>query len=162
VLFFRQEDLGVQKFRSGEGKLEPEKIERVADVISDQEGPVEPEEIADKTDLSEQKLATVIHRLEDVGALEISSTGEVQLAEETDVTEAAQAAAQEQEHRKNIRKGRLRQMQEYADTSACRREHLLRYFGDDFTAPCNNCDNCDTATPGIKVDPTVGTRREVA
>jgi ATP-dependent DNA helicase RecQ len=162
VLFFRQEDLGVQKFRAGEGKLEPKQIEQVADVISDQEGPVEPEEIADKTDLSERKLTTVIHRLEDVGALEVLPTGEVQLAEETNVTVAAQAAAEEQEHRKDVRKERLRQMQEYADTSACRREHLLRYFGDEFTGPCNSCDNCDAATPGIKVDPSVGTRREVA
>ena len=53
-------------------------------------------------------------------------------------------------------------MQEYADTSACRRELLLRYFGDEFTGPCNNCDNCEAATPGIKVDRSVGTRREVA
>jgi ATP-dependent DNA helicase RecQ len=162
VLFFRQEDLGVQKFRAGEGKLEPQQIEQVAEVISDQEGPVEPDEIADKTDLSERKLATVIHRLEDVGALEVLPTGEVQLDEEADVPEAAQAAAEEQGHRKEIRKERLRQIQEYADTSACRREHLLRYFGDDFTGPCNNCDNCEAATPGIKVDPSVGTRREVA
>jgi ATP-dependent DNA helicase RecQ len=162
VLFFRRADLGVQNFRAGEGKLQPEQIEQVADVISDQEGPVEPEEIADKTDLSQRKLATVIHRLEDVGALEVLPTGEVQLAEEADVPAAAQAAAEEQDHRKEIRKERLRQMQEYADTSACRREHLLRYFGDEFTGPCNNCDNCEAATPGIKVDPTVGTRREVA
>jgi ATP-dependent DNA helicase RecQ len=162
VLFFRQEDLGVQKFRAGEGKLEPKQIEQVADVISDQEGPVEPEEIADKTDLSERKLATVIHRLEDVGALEVSPTGEVQLAEQADVTEAAEAAAEEQEHRKDVRGERLRQMQEYADTSACRREHLLRYFGDEFNAPCNNCDNCEAVTPSIKVDPSLGTRREVA
>ena len=162
VLFFRQEDLGVQKFRAGEGKLEQEQIEQVADVISDQKGPVEPEEIADKTNLSERKLATVIHRLEDVGALEVSPTGEVRLAEQTDITEAAEAAAEEQEHRKDIRKERLRQMQEYADISACRREHLLRYFGDEFNAPCNNCDNCEAATPGIQVDPSVGTRREVA
>jgi ATP-dependent DNA helicase RecQ len=162
VLFFRQENLGVQKFRAGEGKLEPEQIEKVAEVISDKEGPVEPEEIADKTDLSQRKLATVIHRLEDVGAVEVLPTGEVELAEEADVPEAAQAAAEEQERRKEIRKERLRQMQEYADTSACRREHLLRYFGDDFAGPCNNCDNCEAATPGIKVDPAVGTRREVA
>jgi ATP-dependent DNA helicase RecQ len=162
VLFFREEDLGVQKFRAGEGKLEPEQIEQVAHVISDRQGPVEPAEIVDETDLSERKLATVIHRLEDVGALEVLPTGEVQLTEEADVPEAAEAAAEEQEHRKEIRKERLRQMQEYAGMGACRREHLLRYFGDDFIGPCNNCDNCEAATPGIKVDPTVGTRREVA
>jgi ATP-dependent DNA helicase RecQ len=162
VLFFRQEDLGVQRFRAGEGKLEPEQIEQVADIISDQEGPVEPEEISDKTDLSERKLATVIHRLEDVGALEILPTGEVQMTEETDLGHAAEAAVEEQGRRKEMRKERLRQLQEYADTGTCRREHLLRYFGDDFTGPCAHCDNCEAASAGIKVDPSVGMRREVA
>lgn len=61
---------------------------------------------------------------------------------------------------------RLRLMQEYADTSSCRREHLLQYFGDDFRGPCGNCDNCQaTVEKGdkdINVDPDVGTRREVA
>ncbi|MGA8026732.1 MAG: ATP-dependent DNA helicase RecQ [Bryobacteraceae bacterium] len=162
VLFFRQEDLGVQKFRSSEGKLEPEQIEQVAEIISGQEGLVDPEEISDKTNLSERKLVTAIHRLEDVGALEVLPTGEVQLSEDTDLGEAAEAAADEQEHRREIRKQRLRQMQEYADTSICRREHLLRYFGDEFTGPCKNCDNCEAAAPGIHVDPAIGTRREVA
>lgn len=89
-------------------------------------------------------------------------TGEVEFTEEADVTNAARAAAEEQERRKEIRRERLRRMQEYADISTCRREYLLRYFGDDFTGPCNHCDNCEAATPGIKVDPSVGTRREVA
>lgn len=162
ILFFRVEDLGVQKFRAGSGRLDPEQIEHVADIISDQEGPVEPEEISDKANLSDRKLASAIHRLEDVGALETLPTGEVQLAEDTDVREAAHEAAEEQERRREMRKERLRHMQEYADTTACRREHLLRYFGDDFRGPCNNCDNCEALTPGIKVDASVGTRREVA
>ncbi len=163
VLFFRQEDIGVQSFHTGEGKLEPEKIEQVVEAIADQEGPVEPKQIAEDTDLSERKLASVIHRLEDVGAVEILPTGEVQPTEKAeDVTEAAQSAAEEQERRKEIRKERLRQMQEYADISSCRREHLLRYFGDAFDGPCNNCDNCEATAPGIVVDPSVGTRREVA
>lgn len=162
VLFFRTEDLGVQKFRSSEGKLESEQIERVADVIADQEGPVEVEEISEQSNLSQRKLANVIHRLEDVGALDVLPTGEVQLADDTDVGEAAQDAAEEQEKRREMRQERLRQMQEYADIGTCRREYLLRYFGDDFTGPCHNCDNCEAASPGIKVDPSVGTRREVA
>jgi superfamily II DNA helicase RecQ len=62
----------------------------------------------------------------------------VQLAEQTDVTQAARVAAEEQEHRKDIRKERLRQMQEYADTSTCQREHLLRYFDDEFTDPATS------------------------
>jgi ATP-dependent DNA helicase RecQ len=153
VLFFRPEDLGIQKFHSSEGKLDPAQAEKVADVIAGQEGPVETEEVAGQVNLSRRKLTTAIHRLEDVGALEVLPTGEVQLSEQTDLTEAAQAAAGEQERRCEMRRERLRQMQEYADTSACRRQHLLRYFGDHYTGPCHNCDNCE---------PDLGTRREVA
>ncbi|MBV9265977.1 MAG: ATP-dependent DNA helicase RecQ [Acidobacteriaceae bacterium] len=165
ILFYRSEDLGVQKFLSGEAKIETRKIERVGELIADQEAPVELEEIADQTDLSGRKLTKVIHRLEDVGALEVLPTGEVQVAENTEISEAASAAAEEQERRKEMNRERLRQMQEYAETAACRREHLLRYFGDDFSGPCGNCDNCQAETAAekgdIKVDSSVGTRREV-
>jgi superfamily II DNA helicase RecQ len=36
-------------------------------------------------------------------------------------------------------------MQLYAETRGCRREYLLRYFGDDFAGPCGNCDRCEAA-----------------
>jgi ATP-dependent DNA helicase RecQ len=162
VLFFRPEDLGVQKFRSGEGKLDLAQIEQVARAIAEEEHPVEPEEISGEADLSQRKLVSAINRLEDVGAVEVLPNGEIELAEDADPAEAAAAAAEEQERRREVRQERLRQMEEYADTSACRREHLLRYFGDDFTGPCHNCDNCEAASPDITVDPSVGTRREVA
>jgi ATP-dependent DNA helicase RecQ len=165
VLFFRPEDLGVQKFLSGESRLDPEQVEQVADYVADQEGPVEPDEIADKSNLSERKVVKALHRLEDVGAVEMGPTGDVQIVDETDLTEASRAAAAEQESRKKFQEERLNHMREYADLSTCRREFLLRYFGDDFTGPCHNCDNCEVeAAEGsgdIPVDPNVGTRREV-
>ncbi|MBV9613132.1 MAG: ATP-dependent DNA helicase RecQ [Acidobacteriaceae bacterium] len=162
VLFFRQEDFGVAKFRSSEGKLAPEQVEQVAEAIASKQGPIEVQDIAAEAKLSERKLTSAIHRLEDVGALEVLPTGQVQIAEDADLDKAADAAAEEQEHRREMKQERLRQMQKYVDTGTCRREHLLRYFGDDFTGPCNNCDNCEAARPGIKVDPSVGTRREIA
>lgn len=173
VLFYRAEDLGVRKFLAGEGKLDPEAFERVVDIIADQEGPVEPEEIADQVDLSQRKLTSVIQRLEDVGALETLPGGEVQVAEQVDPAEAARAAAEEQLRRKDMKRERLERMRTYAETSTCRREFLLCYFGDEFTGPCGNCDNCQAAQTSatetdasevkdIEVDPAVGTRREVA
>ncbi len=162
VLFFRSEDIGAQAFKTSEGRLDASQVEHIAAVIADQEGPVEPEEIAEESNLSERKLTSAIHRLEDVGALEVLPTGEVQVSEDTDLGEAAKAAADEQDRRRETKRERLRRMEEYADTSACRRELLLRYFGDNFTGPCENCDNCERARPGIQVDPSVGTRREVA
>lgn len=162
VLFYRSEDIGAASFKAAEGKLAPEEAKRVAEIIADQDGPVEPAEIGEHANLSERKLTTAIHRLEDTGAVEVLPTGEVQLGVDADLNEAARLAAEEQERRREIKRHRLRQMQEYAETSACRREHLLRYFGDEFTGPCSRCDNCEAAAQEIYVDPAVGTRREVA
>jgi ATP-dependent DNA helicase RecQ len=64
-------------------------------------------------------------------------------------------ASRAQERMKRAKRERITQMQEYAEISTCRRQYLLRYFGDSFTGPCNNCDN-DSG-----VDPASGSRREV-
>jgi ATP-dependent DNA helicase RecQ len=88
------------------------------------------------------------------------------MGENTDTAEAAKLAAEEALRRQEQKGEKLRYMQEYADTSACRRELLLRYFGDHYDPPCGNCDRCEEGgnAPGsdIPVDPSVGTRREVA
>jgi len=162
ILFFRQEDIGAQAFKTGEGALGLKELDQVVTVIAGQDGPLDPSEIAGQTDLSERKLTSALQRLEDAGAVEVLPGGEVQLSEEADLSEAAQAAAEQQERRREMKRERLCQMEQYANTSACRREHLLRYFGDDFTGPCNNCDNCKATSGAIEVDPSVGTRREVA
>src|SRR5947209_4660195 len=76
VLFYRQEDIGSASFRAAEGKLDEAQIEHVAEVIADQEGPVEPEEITEQIDLSGRKLTSAMQRLEDGGAVEVLPTGQ--------------------------------------------------------------------------------------
>ncbi len=44
---------------------------------------------------------------------------------------------------KELRKQRLQKMQSFAEWRSCRREFLLRYFGDDYEGPCGNCDRCE-------------------
>jgi len=93
----------------------------------------------------EKAEATLFFRTEDVGLQKFHAGGEY----------------------KEIKLERLRLMQEYADLTSCRREFLLQYFGDDFQGPCGNCDNCEATLdsnqdPDIEVDPSIGTRREVA
>jgi ATP-dependent DNA helicase RecQ len=153
VLFYRAENMGVRKFQSGTGKLETRNIEQVAEIIERDIGPIVPEEIAAETDLSRRKVTSMINRLEEVGALETTSDGDVQLAQDLDPGEAAKAASEAQERLKQARRERLETMQRYAELSTCRREFLLQYFGDPFTGPCNNCDNDQPDS--------VGTRREI-
>ncbi|MCL2141471.1 MAG: DNA helicase RecQ, partial [Methanimicrococcus sp.] len=46
----------------------------------------------------------------------------------------------------------LSQIVEYCESTECRRNFLLRYFGETITEPCNNCDSC--FHPREKVDGT--------
>ncbi len=162
ILFFRKEDIGAQAFHTSGGKIDTKKLDHVVEVIAEEGQPVKPQDIAEETDLSTRKLTSAIQRLEDAGAVEVLPSGEVQVAEQADLEQAAETVAGQQEQRQEMNKERLEQMRAYADTAACRREHLLRYFGDAFTGPCSNCDNCEAEHPAINVDPSVGTRREVA
>jgi len=49
---------------------------------------------------------------------------------------------------------RLQKMIAYTDRATCRRVHLLRYFGQTFAAPCQNCDVCAPRS----VHPALGVR----
>lgn len=46
------------------------------------------------------------------------------------------------EERKRIETQKLRSLLAYAETHDCRRAVILRYFGEEPPAKCNNCDNC--------------------
>ena len=160
VLFFRRHNVALRKFQAGSGKLDTHKIEKIAEVIEREIGPVDAGAIAEEADLSLRKVKSAIHRLEEAGALATSEDGDVHLAEGLGPAEAAQAAAEAHDQLKGARHQRLDRMQEYAEISTCRREFLLRYFGDEYTGPCSNCDN--DREPGVaSIDPGVGTRREV-
>jgi ATP-dependent DNA helicase RecQ len=37
-------------------------------------------------------------------------------------------------------------MRGYADTTGCRRQYLLGYFGEQLDEPCGNCDTCSAGT----------------
>src|SRR5947209_3658149 len=125
VLFYRHEDIGAQAFKTGEGKIETGVLEQLATRIANEEGPVNPEEVADEVGLSKRKLTSALQRLEGAGATETLPTGEVQASKSADPEDAAQAAAEEQERRRQGKRERLEQMRAYADTSGCRRQMLL-------------------------------------
>jgi ATP-dependent DNA helicase RecQ len=161
LLFYRHQDIGSQSFKTGEGKVEPQVLEELAARIADQDRPADPEEIGQEIGLSPRKLTSALQRLTDVGATETLPDGAVRSTGAADPGEAARQAAEEHEARTKARRERLEQMREYAETSSCRREFLLRYLGDEYEGPCGSCDNCERAAGVPNIDTSEGTRREV-
>lgn len=161
VLFYRHENIGAQSFKTSNGKVDTELVRNLVTQLSEKDTAVDPEDVADDLGISKRKLTSTLQRLEDAGAIEILNSGEVQAVEEADPAEAADSVAEDQEKRQEGNRERLEKMREYAETTSCRRELLLQYLGDSFQGPCNNCDNCEAAAGIGRVDPNVGTRREV-
>jgi len=143
ILFYRPEDLGVQKFFKGGGKLEEEKLREVVETVAAEDGPVSTEELKEKTDLSERKLVKAVNRLQEAGAIEVLPSGEVTATENAVDLEAIAAAAKAAEERKEYEALRIEKMRMYAEIADCRREYLLKYFGEEAPARCANCDNCE-------------------
>lgn len=56
---------------------------------------------------------------------------------------------------KAVRDTRVEMMRGYAETSDCRRQFLLSYFGEYLAEPCGNCDCCDAGVESA--EPTAGT-----
>ncbi|NCT68385.1 MAG: DNA helicase RecQ [Rhodanobacteraceae bacterium] len=46
------------------------------------------------------------------------------------------------EERKRLERSKLDALVGFAETTACRRQRLLAYFGETLAEPCGNCDNC--------------------
>ena len=165
VLFYRPEDLGVRRFFAGTGQVNVEDIARVAEAVAEADGPVDPTEVQEETHLSQSKLTTAVSRLEDVGAVEVLSTGELTEADDAPPRRVAvEEAAEAQEQRRHFDRSRIDMMRAYAEADSCRRAFLLSYFGEPYDPPCGNCDYCDahgngTAPPAAEDVPfAVGAR----
>jgi ATP-dependent DNA helicase RecQ len=150
-LYYRPEDLGRRRFFAS-GKLDTATLERTARIIA-ATSPVDAATLRDNLDFSRSRTATVLHRLQDAGLIEVSDTGTITSIESTDLTAGiAHAAASEVDH-EHLDRSRVEMVRAYAEHPTCRRAFLLSYFGEQFTPPCNNCDNCN-AGHGVPTDDT--------
>jgi ATP-dependent DNA helicase RecQ len=141
VLFYRSEDLGLRRFFSGTGHVDVDEIGQVLEAVREHGGPVDPAALQEQTELSQTKLTTALSRLEGAGAVELLPGGEVAPAA-APPEDAVRAAAEAEEKRRSFDRSRVDMMRGYAETDGCRRAYVLSYFGEPFSPPCANCDNC--------------------
>lgn len=143
LLFYNPEDLKLRRFFASKGQVDAEQVELVAEVLQNEEEPIDTADLREKTDLSKTKLGTALNHLASVGAVETLATGEVVFSEQSpDINEAAQEAVKAQERRQQFERSRLEMIRGYAEVRDCRREYLLNYFGEKLDQPCGFCDNC--------------------
>jgi ATP-dependent DNA helicase RecQ len=143
VLFYRPEDLGLRRFLAS-GAVDRDALDRIARLLAAAKRPVDPADMLEEVGVSRTKLATALHRLEDTGAVALCPDGSVRaVADAIELEEAVVQAATAEEHRLAFDRSRVDMMRGYAEHRGCRRAFILGYFGEEFTPPCGNCDNCN-------------------
>jgi ATP-dependent DNA helicase RecQ len=150
ILFYRPEDLNLRRFLASSGQVDVEQMTRVAEVVQGAAEPLQAKEIGLFADLSQTKVLIAVNRLEEVGAVDMMPSGTVVATANGDVADAAEEAAEAQEHLRKFARSRIEMMRGYADMSDCRREYILNYFGEVYTPPCDNCDNCLAGLSGAR------------
>lgn len=147
VLFYRPEDLGLQKFLTSR-KPPVEVLTEVARTLRSRDEPMTTKELKAELDLPPAKRTRALNLLEQAGAVATTAEGRLDYFD-TELTEeqAAQRAVQVAQTHQQLDRSRLEMMRGYAETTGCRRQYLLGYFGEQLAQPCGHCDTCDSSTP---------------
>jgi ATP-dependent DNA helicase RecQ len=149
TLFYRPEDVGLRRFQATLAQIAEPDIMRVVRVLHRTVGLVDRASLARSSAMSQRRLEAILHPLEDLGLIAVSPTGEVhglgardRSEAEPDWAAAARGVIERHERRHRIEQSRVNMILGYAELQVCRRQYLLNYLGEEFTPPCDACDNC--------------------
>src|SRR3954471_19031712 len=174
VLVYRQEDLGLRKFFAA-GVPAEEELQQVAGLVAAApaagiDDGVDARGRREETGRAATPLARDLNLLEQVSAVVLDEEGAAHPADGAPGPAAAAAAAREEggprppadgapgpadaaaaarelaEHHERVDQSRVEMMRGYAETTGCRRQFLLGYFGEQLDEPCGNCDNCSSGS----------------
>ena len=113
-------------------------------------------ELRELTGLGPRKLGQYLSLLEQVGAAEPRARqriGSPRYAPEA--AESGGAALAEAERQQTVTRSRTDMMRAFAETTGCRGQALLAYFGEQMQEVCGHCDNCHAGT-SVASDGAVG------
>ncbi|TNM59280.1 RecQ family ATP-dependent DNA helicase [Streptomyces sp. NP160] len=146
TLCYRPEDLGLQRFHAGAGPDEVA-LAAVAGAVHDGGGePVAAAAVRGAADLSATRTTGLLNLLEQAGAVRVTRAGAAWTDSGTAVGAAVRAAVATAEERRRTDRSRLEMLRGYAETTGCRRQFLLAYFGERLAEPCGNCDTCSSGS----------------
>ncbi|MFI6033272.1 RecQ family ATP-dependent DNA helicase [Streptomyces sp. NPDC051315] len=143
VLHYRSEDTGMQTYFAGRAPSR-RVLSDVADAVHDhREDPAGLDELRQDTGLSRNRVTAAVNLLEEADAVATGEEGEVRPAPGVSPGQAVEQAAEAAQAHRRTDRSRVEMARAYAEATGCRRRFLLGYFGEDYEAPCGNCDTCD-------------------
>ncbi|MDG4780479.1 RecQ family ATP-dependent DNA helicase [Micromonospora sp. WMMD961] len=144
LLLWRAEDVGLQRFFSG-GLPDTDELRDLAALL--RRKPATKTELREATGLGPRKLGQYLALLEQVGAAEPRARQRIGAPRYSPTpVNAATAALAEAERQQTVTRSRTDMMRAFAETTACRGQTLLAYFGEQMTEVCGHCDNCHNGT----------------
>ena len=152
ALYYRPEDLGLRRFFAS-GGVDEQGLKKVVALVNHAGGPVEPMVLADEMDIAPTRLAGLVNLLEQAGAVDVRADGAIAAGgSDCSPQEAASAATEVAESHRKVEQSRVEMMRAYAETTGCRRQFLLGYFGETLEEPCGSCDTCEAGTAEEQAD----------
>jgi len=149
LLLYRSEDLGLRNFYAS-GGADPDTLTSVAAAVrahTHLEGAVEPSALKEELGLSHTRLTNAVNLLEQADVLEVDADGRLHYAEgDPKIGDAVGAATEVAESHVRMDRSRVEMMRGYAETTGCRRQFLLGYFGESLPQPCGRCDTCESGS----------------
>jgi ATP-dependent DNA helicase RecQ len=135
VLFYRPEDLALGRFFSG-GVPDRGHVFAVVQELS-RDPHASRSELRARTGLGARRAGRVLNLRNDV----LGSPDPPR-----DVEETVEAVIGRAEAQRRLEQSRVEMMRAYAETTRCRMEFLLAYFGEQVPAVCGRCDTCASGT----------------
>jgi ATP-dependent DNA helicase RecQ len=150
VLVYRQEDLGLRRFFAAATPSE-EELQQVDGLVAAGEAAgldgVTVADLREETGRAATPLVRDLNLLEQTGAVTVDEDGSARPTDDAPPPGVAAAAARElAEQHQQVDRSRVEMMRGYAETTGCRRQFLLTYFGEQLDGPCGNCDTCSDGT----------------
>ena len=148
ALYYRPEDLGLRRFFAS-GRPDATALRKVVTLVKHADGAVQPTALAEEMDVAATRLAGLVNLLEQVGAVEVHDDGTIACPDrEVSPKDAADQAVEVADQHKKVEQSRVEMLRGFAETTGCRRQYVLAYFGESLEEPCGNCDTCAAGTAG--------------
>ena len=142
VLHYRPEDLGLRRFFASKTPDE-DGLHQLLAALRTHDGGATPADLRAGLGISSRRLSGLLNLLRESGAV-TEDEGRYR-AGTMNPDDAVTAAVEFAQRRETIDQSRVDMARQYAETTGCRRQFLLGYFGEQLEDPCGNCDNCEKA-----------------